>query len=146
MRALIQRVSKAEVKTPDDGVIGNIQRGLLVFIGFVPTDTEAILPQMARKLLGLRVFSGRRPMDLSVQDVAGGILLVPQFTLAADLQRGMRPSFSKAAPPELAERLFDAFTEQVRSLHSPFATGKFGATMQVHLINDGPATFWLDLP
>lgn len=147
MRALIQRVTEAQVSTLENGVVGAIGQGLLVFVAFLPTDTEVILSQVVRKILGLRIFADEhKAMNLSVRDVAGGVLLVPQFTLAADLKRGMRPSFTQAAPPKLAAKLFNIMTASLTAGHQPTAYGRFGADMKIHLINDGPATFYLDYP
>lgn len=144
MRVLIQRVNGARVEVADE-TLGQIDQGLLVFAGFVPEDGAQDLAWITRKLLGLRIFpDDKKPMNLSVQEISGGVLLVPQFTLAADTNSGMRPSFTSAAPPKLAEALFEQFVQQTETKHQPIACGRFGANMQVHLINDGPVTFWLD--
>lgn len=146
MRALIQRVSKAQVEA-DAVVLGNIQTGLLVLVGFLPEDNIKALQWMLHKILGLRIFpDGRKLMNRSVQDVGGGLLLVSQFTLAADLSRGLRPGFSTAAPPEQASALFTELVDLAEQQHQPVASGRFGADMQVHLVNDGPVTFWLESP
>jgi D-tyrosyl-tRNA(Tyr) deacylase len=144
MIALIQRVKQASVAVQGE-TIGAIGTGLLALVAVQPSDTEASIERMAERLLAYRVFSdaeGR--MNLSVQAVAGGVLLVSQFTLAADTRSGLRPSFTSAAPPEQALAGFNALVEAVRRRHGPVATGRFGADMQVSLVNDGPVTFWLE--
>lgn len=143
MIGLIQRVSSASV-TVDGEVIGAIGRGILVLAAVEPADTAAQVARMAERLLGYRIFpddEGR--MNRSTLDIGGGVLLVPQFTLAADTTRGMRPSFTTAAPPELGRRLFDELVQAVRARCGTVRTGRFGADMQVALVNDGPVTFWL---
>jgi D-tyrosyl-tRNA(Tyr) deacylase len=140
MLALIQRVSRAQVSTAAT-VIGAIEQGLLVFVCAEPTDTEAQAAKLVDKLLKLRIFSDAAgKMNLSVQDVRGGVLIVSQFTLAADTAGGNRPSFSGAAPPEWGRALYDAVLRIARERHAPVAAGEFGADMQVELINDGPVT------
>ncbi|WP_339490935.1 D-aminoacyl-tRNA deacylase [Pseudomonas sp. EL_65y_Pfl2_R95] len=144
MKALIQRVSRAQVSV-DGEVVGAIDQGLLALIGVEPHDTPASVSKMLQKLLKYRVFSDADgKMNCSLTDVAGGLLLVSQFTLAADTKSGLRPSFSTAAPPALATELFDLLLEQARSQHPVVATGRFGADMQVQLTNDGPVTFLLE--
>ncbi len=144
MRALLQRVSEASVRV-DGEVVGAIDAGLLVFLGVFPDDTEAELEWLADKILGLRIFAdGDKAMNRSVVDVGGGVLVVSQFTLAADVSRGKRPGFSTAAPPEVAEPLYLRFLELLEERHQPVAAGVFGADMQVALINDGPVTFLLE--
>lgn len=144
MRALLQRVSEASVEVGGE-TVGRIQQGLLVFLGLYPEDDEQALEWMAEKILGLRIFPGDgKPMNRSVVDVGGGVLVVSQFTLAADVSRGKRPGFSSAAPPEVAEPLYDRFLELLGARHSPVEAGVFGADMQVGLINDGPVTFLLE--
>ena len=144
MRALLQRVSEASV-TVDGEVVGAIDAGLLVFLGVFPNDSEAELEWMADKILGLRIFADdEKAMNRSVVDVSGGVLVVSQFTLAADVSRGKRPGFSTAAPPEIAEPLYFRFLELLRARHEPVAAGVFGADMQVALVNDGPVTFLLE--
>ena len=144
MLALIQRVTTATV-TVDDSIVGTIGGGLLALVAVEPGDDEAQLPRMAERLLGYRVFgdaAGR--MNRSLLDTGGGLLLVSQFTLAADTRSGMRPSFTTAAPPAEAERGFDRLVELCRQAHSPgVETGRFGAHMTVSLVNDGPVTFLL---
>lgn len=143
MIALIQRVSTAKVEV-EGKLIGEIGRGLLAFIAVEPDDGEAQVERMLMRLLGYRVFEdadGR--MNRSLHEIAGGLLLVSQFTLAADTKKGMRPSFTSAAPPEAGRRWFERLVERARAAHSVVETGRFGANMQVSLINDGPVTFWL---
>ena len=144
MKALIQRVSSARVDVAGE-VVGAIDQGLLVLVGVEPQDTPASVEKILHKLLNYRVFSdaaGR--MNLSLSDVAGGLLLVSQFTLAADTKSGLGPSFSSAAPPALGAELFALLVAQASARHAQVATGRFGADMQVHLVNDGPVTFLLE--
>ncbi|HEV7393333.1 MAG TPA: D-aminoacyl-tRNA deacylase [Burkholderiales bacterium] len=146
MIGLLQRVIRADV-TIDGECVGAIERGLLLLIGVEQSDGEREAERLLARLLGYRVFADEAcKMNLSVQDVAGGVLLVPQFTLAADTNKGTRPSFSSAASPDEGRRLFDYFVQQARIRHSPVATGRFGADMKVSLVNDGPVTFWLRVP
>jgi len=143
MIGLLQRVTRADVAVAG-ACIGAIDAGLLVLIGVEHGDSEREADRLLERLLGYRVFAdsaGR--MNLSVQDVPGGLLLVPQFTLAADTNKGTRPSFSSAASPEEGRRLFDHLLQQARARHSPVAAGQFGADMKVTLTNDGPVTFLL---
>jgi D-tyrosyl-tRNA(Tyr) deacylase len=143
MIALLQRVRHASV-TVDGALIGAIDAGLLVFLCAEKGDTAREADALLAKLLSYRVFSDAAgKMNRSVVDVAGGVLLVPQFTLAADTRSGTRPSFTPAAAPADARRLFDHVVEQARARHPVIATGQFGADMQVALTNDGPVTFWL---
>ena len=146
MIGLLQRVSHARVDVGEDKV-GAIERGILVFVCAEPGDREATADRLLERLLGYRVFSdGEGKMNLSVKDSGGGVLLVPQFTLAADTDRGTRPSFSSAADPKHAEMLFDHLVRRARARHAQVATGRFGAHMRVTLTNDGPVTFWLRVP
>jgi D-aminoacyl-tRNA deacylase len=143
MIALIQRVAEASVAV-DGKVAGQIGRGILALVCAERDDTEAEASALVTKLLGYRIFpdeNGR--MNRSLVDVDGGLLAVPQFTLAADTNTGTRPSFTPAAAPELGERLFREFVRVAAERHAHVATGVFGAHMQVQLINDGPVTFWL---
>lgn len=143
MIGLIQRVSEASVKV-DGSIVGRIGQGLLVLIGVEPHDSHVSAQRLLARILGYRVFpdeSGR--MNLSLTDIGGGLLLVPQFTLAADTRKGTRPSFSSAAPPELGAELFEYFVTIAREKHPHVGTGVFGADMKVSLVNDGPVTFWL---
>ena len=143
MKALIQRVSSASVSVAGE-VVGEIENGLLVFVGIEKGDTHAQGQRMAERLLSYRVFSDPEgKMNRSVADVDGGLLMISQFTLAADTNKGKRASFSSAAPPEEAKSLFDSLVEELGSQHPHIATGRFGADMQVSLINDGPVTFLL---
>lgn len=145
MIALIQRVAQARVRV-DGAVVGAIDQGVLALLCAERGDSEREADALLARLLAFRLFAdlqGR--MNLSVVDVGGGLLLVPQFTLAADTSSGTRPSFTPAAPPAEGERLFGRFVEGARTRHRPVATGIFGATMQVELTNDGPATFWLQV-
>ncbi|MBI5462813.1 MAG: D-tyrosyl-tRNA(Tyr) deacylase [Gammaproteobacteria bacterium] len=143
MIGLLQRVTEARVVVDGESV-GAIGRGLLVLIGVERGDTEAQAERLLERLLGYRVFpDADARMNLSVSDIDGGLLLVPQFTLPADTRKGMRPSFTPAAAPEEGRRLFDYLVAQARAHHRDVATGRFGADMQVSLTNDGPVTFWL---
>ncbi len=144
MIALIQRVSSARVEV-DGETVGAISAGLLALVAVQPEDAEANAQRMLQRLLGYRVFAdaeGR--MNRSLIDTAGGLLLVSQFTLAADTRKGMRPGFSHAASPEHGRLWFDRLLELARSSHPEVACGRYGANMQVHLVNNGPVTFWLD--
>ena len=145
MIALIQRVSRANVVV--DGIeCGAISDGLLALICAERGDSEVQADGLLRKLLAYRVFAdGAGRMNLSLADVHGGLLLVPQFTLAADTRSGTRPSFTPAAAPAEARRLFDYFLQQAQATYTPVAAGRFGAHMQVSLTNDGPVTFWLQV-
>lgn len=155
MIALIQRVRRADVRVanPDGGerITGAIGAGLLALVCAERGDTEAMADRLLAKVLGYRVFGDAAgKMNLSVQNIdgagqAGGLLLVSQFTLAADTNSGLRPSFTPAAPPEEGRRLFDYFVAAARAKHSVVETGEFGAEMQVSLVNDGPVTFWLQV-
>lgn len=143
MIALLQRVTEAKVVV-DGNTIGAINAGLMVLVCAEREDTEKQADDLLKKLLSYRVFSDDAgKMNRSVTDVQGGLLLVPQFTLAADTNSGTRPSFTPAAPPELGRQLFDYFVTQARSKHAQVETGSFGADMKVSLTNDGPVTFWL---
>jgi len=143
MLALIQRVTSASVEI-DNVVAGKIDQGLLVFLGVEKEDTEADAEKLLKKVLAYRVFSDEAgKMNLSVSDIQGGLLLVSQFTLAADTEKGLRPSFSSAKPPSEAEVLYQYFIEQAKSIHAVVETGEFAADMKVSLVNDGPVTFML---
>lgn len=143
MIGLLQRVSAASV-TVDGAVIGAIGRGLLVLLCAEKGDTEREADALLTKLLGYRVFPDEAgKMNRSLADIEGGLLLVPQFTLAADTRSGTRPSFSPAAAPADGRRLFDHAVRQARERHAIVETGQFGADMQVALTNEGPVTFWL---
>ena len=144
MIALLQRVSSASVSV-DDEVKGSIERGLLVLVGVEREDDEARARRLLERMLTYRVFPDQQDkMNLSLRDIQGGLLLVPQFTLPADTRKGTRPSFTPAAPPQQGQALFDYLLRQARLAHAPVASGVFGADMQVSLVNDGPVTFWLE--
>ena len=144
MKGLLQRVSQARVEVAGE-IVGAVEQGLLVLVGVEPQDDRASADRLLHKLLNYRVFAdGEGRMNCSVQDVQGGLLLVSQFTLAADTRKGLRPGFSTAAPPQQAEQLFDYLVEQARKTWPQTATGRFGADMQVHLVNDGPVTILLE--
>ena len=145
MIALLQRVREARVEVAGT-VVGQIGQGLLMLVCAEPTDTEALAARLVDKVLKLRIFAdeaGR--MNRSLQDVGGGLLVVSQFTLAADTRGGNRPGFSGAAPPEQGEALYDAVLRLARERHGEVQAGRFGADMQVHLVNDGPVTIPLTL-
>lgn len=144
MKSLIQRVTEARV-TVDGVSVGSIERGLLVLVGVDPGDAAPNIEKMAHRLLNYRVFAdadGR--MNLNVQQVSGGLLLVPQFTLSADTRKGLRPSFTSAATPEQGLSVFNALVSTVKQQYRQVETGQFGANMQVSLTNDGPVTFLLE--
>lgn len=144
MIGLIQRVRYAQVRV-DDVPIAAIKAGLLVFVGIEQDDSPTTAARLAERLLSYRVFADSAgQMNASLHDHQGGLLLVPQFTLAADTRKGNRPGFSPAASPEQAQPLFDAVCQQASQAHTPVAWGQFGADMQVELCNDGPVTFWLE--
>jgi D-tyrosyl-tRNA(Tyr) deacylase len=145
MIGLLQRVSHASVVV-EGATVGAIDAGLMVLMCAERGDTEKEADALLAKLLGYRVFADEAgKMNRSVTDVAGGLLLVPQFTLAADTKSGTRPSFTPAAAPADGARLFAYFVEQARQKHAQVATGQFGADMKVSLTNDGPVTFWLQV-
>ena len=148
MRVLLQRVSRAEVRVREDGsarITGRIERGLVALVGFTEADGETQLEWMAEKVLGLRIFPDAEDrMNLSVADAGGSLLVVSQFTLYGDASRGRRPSFIAAARPEVAIPLYERFLAILRERGAMVATGEFGATMDVELVNDGPVTIWLE--
>ncbi|MBA3558172.1 MAG: D-tyrosyl-tRNA(Tyr) deacylase [Gemmatimonadaceae bacterium] len=149
MRVLLQRVARAEVRVPgvDDVpmVTGRIGRGYLLLAGFTHTDSEAQLAWMADKVIGLRLFADADDkMNLALADVGGSILVVSQFTLYGDAQKGRRPSFMDSAHPQQAEPLYERFIALLREKDITVETGKFGAMMHVDLVNDGPVTLWLE--
>lgn len=137
MITLVQRVQQARVLV-DGEAVGAIERGLLLFVGVEQGDTEADADATAKKVQGLRIFPGRTPTDLAVGDVGGSCLVVSQFTLAAELRHGNRPDFTAAAPPALADALYQRVVAQLTTAGLPVATGRFAASMQVELQNDGP--------
>ena len=144
MIALIQRVDEASVIVEHE-TVGSIARGLLALVAVEPDDGEPQVERMLERLLGYRVFADSAgKMNLALRDIGGGLLLVSQFTLAADTAKGMRPSFTSAAPPELGRRLFERLVTRAREAHPLVETGVFGAYMRVRLVNDGPVTFWLE--
>jgi len=144
MRALLQRVSAASV-TVDSAVIGEIGPGILVLICAMQGDSEDEAQHLVQKISRLRIFrDDAGKMNRSVSDIGGAVLVVSQFTLAADTRSGTRPGFSKAAPPAEGEQLYHCFCEKMRAAGLPVATGAFGADMKVSLVNDGPVTVWLD--
>jgi D-tyrosyl-tRNA(Tyr) deacylase len=150
MIGLLQRVCDASVEVAGE-TVGSISAGLLVFVGVERSDDESVADRLLERLLGYRVFADADgKMNCSVRDIGGGLLLVPQFTLAADtdkgMRKGMRASFTPAAPPEDGRRLFEYLVLRARAGHAPVAGGVFGADMQVKLTNNGPVTFWLRVP
>lgn len=143
MIGLLQRVSMARVVV-GGRTMGEIGPGLVVFVAVERGDAEAQADRLLERLLGFRVFADEQGrMNRSLADLGGGLLLVPQFTLAADTRKGTRASFTPAAPPAQGERLFGYLLARAQALHTRVAAGCFGAAMQVHLVNDGPVTFWL---
>ena len=145
MFGLLQRVKRAAVDVNGE-CVGKIDQGVLLFLGIEKTDTETTADKLIEKMLAYRMFADEQnKMNCNVQQISGGILVVSQFTLAADTNKGLRPSFSSAAPPAQAEALYNYFVEQLRLKHSPIATGIFAADMQVSLVNDGPVTFMLKM-
>ena len=143
MIALLQRVTQASVSI-DGQTIAAIEHGLLVLLGIEKHDNVDVAERLLERVLNYRVFTDNAgKMNLSLRDIQGGLLLVPQFTLAADTRKGNRPSFTSAAPPTFAEPLFNQLIAMAQQRHSNTTAGQFGADMQVNLINDGPVTFWL---
>ncbi|HUF21902.1 MAG TPA: D-aminoacyl-tRNA deacylase [Burkholderiales bacterium] len=143
MIGLLQRVSEARVVVEGE-TVGQIGAGLLALVCAERGDTEEEADRLLERLLACRVFEDAAgKMNLSLKDLGCGLLLVPQFTLAADTRKGNRPSFTPAAPPDIGERLFDRMLARARQIHTPVACGRFGAHMQVSLVNDGPVTIWL---
>ena len=143
MIALLQRVSHASV-TVDNQMVGEIGAGLLAFIGVERNDAAAQADRLLERMLNYRMFNDAAgKMNLSLRETKGGLLIVPQFTLAADTDSGNRPSFTPAAPPNAGEKLFDYVVAQAQLKYGRIATGRFGADMKVSLVNDGPVTFWL---
>jgi D-tyrosyl-tRNA(Tyr) deacylase len=144
MRAVVQRVRRASV-TVERTLIGEIQQGLVVLLGVARDDSESDAEYLAAKIPALRIFDDAQgKMNLSLKDVGGGMLVISQFTLYGDVRRGLRPSWIDAAAPEKAEPLYEFFISKVRGAVSEVSTGKFGAEMQVELVNDGPVTLVLD--
>lgn len=144
MIGLLQRVTSAHVEI-SEAIVASIDRGILVFVGVERDDDEARAERLVERLLGYRVFPDPEgKMNLSIRDVGGGILLVPQFTLVADTQKGTRASFTPAAPPAVGAQLFSYLVEQARRVYPQAVAGIFGADMRVTLTNDGPVTFWIN--
>lgn len=144
MRVVLQRVSRAEVRI-DGEVVGRIGRGLLILLGIARSDTLEDARWLAEKIVGLRIFNDHQgKMNQDLTEVQGSVLVVSQFTLYGDCRKGRRPSFVAAAPPETAIPLYEAFIQCVRALGVPVETGRFGAMMEVELVNDGPVTLILD--
>ncbi|NTV15637.1 MAG: D-tyrosyl-tRNA(Tyr) deacylase [Desulfobulbaceae bacterium] len=144
MRAVVQRVSRASVSVTGE-VTGEIGSGLLVLVGIGAGDSEKDAVYLADKVFNLRIFADSSDkMNLSVQDIGGAILVVSQFTLHGDCRKGRRPSYNEAAPPSMAESLYEHFVKALRNLGAPVATGRFQAMMEVSLTNDGPVTILLD--
>ncbi len=144
MRVLIQRVSEASVKI-DGAVRGSIDQGLLLLLGIEHEDTQEDIDWLVKKIVQLRIFSDEEgKMNLSVQDVQGSALVISQFTLHASTKKGNRPSYIKAARPEVAIPLYEQFIKSLKAQNLPVETGEFGADMKVHLVNDGPVTIWID--
>lgn len=144
MKLVIQRVKKASVEIEGE-LFSSIEQGLMVLIGLTHHDTKDTATQLAKKLFALRIFAdGFKPINSNIADVDGEILLVSQFTLYANMNKGNRPSFADAMAPEQAEELFDFFVQEVKNLHPKVQTGQFGADMQVSLINDGPTTIVME--
>ncbi len=143
MIGLIQRVAHASVVVEGE-CVGQIERGILLLLGVEKADDAAKAERLLERVLGYRIFpDAAGKMNDALRDIGGGLLIVPQFTLPADTRKGMRPSFTPAAPPEQGKALFDVFVERARAQHAVVQTGIFGADMQVSLLNDGPVTFWL---
>jgi len=146
MRVVLQRVTLARVLV-DSEVVGQIGRGVLVLLGVAPSDTAEQVRWLAEKVVGLRIFADEQgKMNLGLGDVGGAVLVVSQFTLYGDCSKGRRPSFIHAAPPEIAIPLYEAFIDAIKAQGVPVATGRFGAMMQVELVNDGPVTLVIDGP
>jgi len=145
MRAIVQRVSSARVCVGET-VTGEIGRGLLVLVGIARDDAAADVKYLAAKICDIRIFEGEegKPMDRSVVDIGGSLLVVSQFTLYGDVRKGRRPAFDAAAPPDRAREVYEELVRELRATQVPVATGEFQAMMQVHLVNDGPVTILID--
>ncbi len=144
MRVVVQRVSRAAVRV-DAQTVGAVGRGLVVLAGFAPGDSDETLGWMAEKLVGLRVFADAEgKMNLPLAEVGGAVLVISQFTLYGDASKGRRPSFTLAAPPDVAEPLYERFVARLRALGARVETGRFGALMDVELVNEGPVTLLIE--
>ena len=144
MLAVVQRVTRANVRIKSQ-IVGEIQEGLVVLLGVGRDDSESDVGYLAGKIPSLRIFDDAEgKLNLSLKKIDGGMLVISQFTLYGDVRRGLRPSWINAAPPEIAEPLYELFIEQVKGIVSPVASGRFGASMQVELVNDGPVTILLN--
>lgn len=144
MKALIQRVKSANVVVNKE-CVGKIDQGILLFLGVEKDDSEADAAKLLKKILGYRIFADKdAKMNLNLQQIEGGLLVVSQFTIVADTKKGLRPSFSSGATPEHGEKLYNYFINQAKQAHNDVATGIFAADMEVALVNDGPVTFWLE--
>jgi D-tyrosyl-tRNA(Tyr) deacylase len=144
VKGLIQRVSEASVKV-DEEVVGQIGHGLLLLLGVERDDTKQTADRLLKKVLSYRVFDDKSgKMNLSLKDIGGALLIVSQFTLVADTQKGLRPGFSKGASPEVGHSLYDYFVDQARDMHNKISSGVYAADMKVSLVNDGPVTFMLE--
>lgn len=144
MKALIQRVKSASVEVNAE-IVGKIDQGILLLLGVEKDDTEADASKLLKKILGYRIFADQEgKMNLNLQQINGGLLVVSQFTIVADTKKGLRPSFSSGASPEHGEKLYNHFVELAKQQHKEIQTGIFAADMSVSLINDGPVTFWLE--
>lgn len=144
MKALIQRVTSASVEV-EGLTVGSINQGILLLLGVEKADTEAAADKLLNKVLNYRIFADHEgKMNLNLQQIEGELLIVSQFTIVADTRKGLRPSFSSAAPPSLGEELYNYFVEQAKKSQLKIATGTFAADMQVSLTNNGPVTFWLE--
>lgn len=144
MKALIQRVKSANVEVNAE-TVGKIKQGILLLLGVEKDDTEADANKLLKKILGYRIFADAEgKMNLNLQQINGGLLVVSQFTIVADTKKGLRPSFSSGASPEHGEKLYNYFVKQAEQKHTEVETGIFAADMTVSLVNDGPVTFWLE--
>jgi len=145
MIALLQRISSAKVEI-DNKIVAKAEAGVLVFLAVQKQDSEHCAEQMQQRILAYRMFAdGQNKMNKNIREVEGDILVVPQFTLAANTKKGLRPNFSTAATPDQGKLLFDYFLDKLNAEYDRVSSGKFAADMQVHLVNDGPVTFWLEV-
>lgn len=145
MITLLQRITSASVVI-DNATVAKVEAGMLVFVAVQKQDTESTAEKMQQRILAYRIFADQQnKMNKNICEVNGDILVVPQFTLAANTTKGLRPNFSSAATPDQGKRLFDYFLHKLKAEYARVSSGKFAADMQVHLVNDGPVTFWLEL-